>query len=169
MIPTEMDESKDHDLFHEQVGVFSKTPEPMLHFAPFAGQKRSRRPATPSQEHGLCPPLGFQPALVFRAYGACRPPGTFKRQPKSPNVHIWWSRRFKHHQNSTRRPPREGRKNQNCGGRVEKKREMLGGPAEGGSGSWTVQQLFAVLTCQSRINDSLLREGKRNVWSRPPK
>ena len=29
----------------------------------------------------------------------------FTRQPKSPNVHIRAPRRFKHHQNSTRRPP----------------------------------------------------------------
>ena len=27
--------------------------------------------------------------------------------PRTPNVHIWGSRRFKNHQNSTRRPPRE--------------------------------------------------------------
>ena len=37
----------------------------------------------------------------------------------------------KHHQNSTRRPLREGRKKETCGGRG-KKREILGGPAEGG-------------------------------------
>ena len=37
-----------------------------------------------------------------------------------------------HHQNSTRRSPRKRRKNENCGGRGEKKSEILGGPAEGG-------------------------------------
>ena len=39
----------------------------------------------------------------------------------------------KHHQNSTRRPPREGRKNENCGGRRDKKSEILGGPGGGRS------------------------------------
>ena len=48
-------------------------------------------------------------------------------------VEFWWclKRRAKHHQNSTRRNRREGRKNENCGGRGEKKRNV-GGPAEGG-------------------------------------
>ena len=41
--------------------------------------------------------------------------------PRTPNVHISGPRRFKHHQNSMRRHPREGRKNENCGGRVKKK------------------------------------------------
>ena len=40
----------------------------------------------------------------------------------------------KHHQNSTRRPPRERRKNEISGGREQKKREILGGPGEGRSG-----------------------------------
>ena len=51
-------------------------------------------------------------------------------------VEFWWclKRRGnqKHRQNSTRRPRREGRKNENCGGRG-KKSEILGRPAEGGS------------------------------------
>ena len=52
------------------------------------------------------------------------PAGTlqgFTRQPESPNVHARGSR-LKHHQNSTRRPPREGEKNENCGGRGKKAR-----------------------------------------------
>ena len=40
------------------------------------------------------------------------------------------SRRFKHHQNSTRRLPGEGRNKENCGGRV-KNREILGLPPFG--------------------------------------
>ena len=43
-------------------------------------------------------------------------------------------RRFKHHQNSTRRTPRERRKNEISGGREKKKSEILGGPGEGRSG-----------------------------------
>ena len=54
-------------------------------------------------------------------------------------MHIRGSRRFKHHQNSTGRPPREGRKKEKCEGRGKKKRENLGrsgegGPPEGGPG-----------------------------------
>ena len=47
--------------------------------------------------------------------------GASHDSPRTPNVHISGSRRFKHHQNSTKGPPREGRK---------KKSENLGGPAE---------------------------------------
>ena len=35
-------------------------------------------------------------------------------------------RRFKHHPNSTKGPQREGEKKENCGGRGQKKREILG-------------------------------------------
>ena len=35
-----------------------------------------------------------------------------------------WHRRFKHHQNSTIRPPREGKMKENCGGRVKKERKF---------------------------------------------
>ena len=41
----------------------------------------------------------------------------------------------KHHQNSNERSSERGRKNENCGGRGEKKSEILGGPAEGRSGA----------------------------------
>ena len=40
-----------------------------------------------------------------------------------------WQRRFKHHQNSTRRPPEREKERKGVG---EKKREILGCPAEGG-------------------------------------
>ena len=46
------------------------------------------------------------------------------RRPQKPS---------KNHQNSTKGFPREGRQNENCGGRG-KKSEILGGPAEGRSG-----------------------------------
>ena len=39
----------------------------------------------------------------------------------------------KHHQNSTRRSPRERRKNEISCGRDKEESEILGGPAEGGS------------------------------------
>ena len=45
----------------------------------------------------------------------------FTRQPESPNVRV---PAFKHHQNSTRRPPREGRKERNRGGRGKKERNF---------------------------------------------
>ena len=40
--------------------------------------------------------------------------------PTTPNVHIRGSRRFKHHQNSTRRPPEREKKNENEGREKEK-------------------------------------------------
>ena len=40
-------------------------------------------------------------------------------------------RRFKHHQNSTRKPPEREGKNEISGGRVQKKREILGPPPFG--------------------------------------
>ena len=51
--------------------------------------------------------------------------------PRTPNVHISGPRRFKHHQKSTKGPPREGEKKENCGGRSGKKREILGSPPFG--------------------------------------
>ena len=39
---------------------------------------------------------------------------------RAPNVHISKPKRFKHHKNSTRRPPRESRKNKTCGGEGKK-------------------------------------------------
>ena len=65
----------------------------------------------------------------------------FTRQPESPNVHNSRARRFKHHQNSTKRPPRERRKKEKLwAGEGKKKREILGLPPFGapsflGSGS----------------------------------
>ena len=44
----------------------------------------------------------------------------FPKSPRTPNVHIRGSQRLKNNQNSTRRPPREGRKKENCGGRGKK-------------------------------------------------
>ena len=40
-------------------------------------------------------------------------------------MHIHGSRRFKHHQNSTRRPPETKKKSENWSGRGQKKREIL--------------------------------------------
>ena len=43
------------------------------------------------------------------------------RQPEnSKRAHLRAPAFTKHHQNSTKRPPREGRKKNNCGGRVKK-------------------------------------------------
>ena len=46
--------------------------------------------------------------------------GASHDSPRTPNVHISGPWRFKHHQNSTKGPPREGEKNENCGGRGKK-------------------------------------------------
>ena len=64
----------------------------------------------------------------------------FTGQPEGENKHIGGPDRPKHHQNSTRRGPRERKKrhekiperekkNENGGGRRKKKRVILGGPA----------------------------------------
>ena len=55
----------------------------------------------------------------------------FTRQPESPNVHISGFRPSKTPTKVNERTPRERKKNENCGGRREKKSEILGGPAEG--------------------------------------
>ena len=52
-------------------------------------------------------------------------------QPESPNVHISGFRPSKTPTKFHERTPRERKKNANCGGRSEKKSEILGGPAEG--------------------------------------
>ena len=52
------------------------------------------------------------------------------------NVHFVWYSALNH--NSTRRPSREGRKNEHCGARG-KKRELFGGPAGGGAGAVEVE------------------------------
>ena len=57
--------------------------------------------------------------------------GASHDSPRNPTVHILVPRRSKHHQNSTRRPPREGRQKENCGGRGKQKREILGLPPFG--------------------------------------
>ena len=70
-------------------------------------------------------PEGWGGPKISRFFFFPLPPqsaGVSHGQPESPNVDIRVSRRFKHHQNSTRRPPRERRKKDNCGGRGKKKR-----------------------------------------------
>ena len=56
------------------------------------------------------------------------PAGVSDDSPRTPNVHILGPGLQNHHQDSTRRPPREGRKKEKCGGRGNKKREILGLP-----------------------------------------
>ena len=61
--------------------------------------------------------------------------------PAAPNVHVSGPRRFKHHQNSTRRHPRETQQERKWGREREKKSEILGGPVEGpSSGGGGVQR-----------------------------
>ena len=52
--------------------------------------------------------------------------GASHDSPRTPNVHISGPWRFKHHQNSTRRPPEREERVNICGGREKKKREILG-------------------------------------------
>ena len=52
--------------------------------------------------------------------------------PESPNVHMSWPRRFKKTPKFNEKTPRETQKERHGGGRVKKKSEILGGPAEGG-------------------------------------
>ena len=53
----------------------------------------------------------------------CKKPPGWTRQPVSPNVHSW-HRRFKHHQNSTMRPPGERKRAKMGGGRGKKGRHF---------------------------------------------
>ena len=55
----------------------------------------------------------------------------FTRQPESPNVHISGPPALQTPPKFHERTPRERKKKENCGGRREKKREILGCPAEG--------------------------------------
>ena len=45
--------------------------------------------------------------------------------PRTLNAHIWGHGASNHHQNSTKGPPREGEKNENCGGRREKRERNI--------------------------------------------
>ena len=88
----------------------------------------------------------------------------FTRQPESPNVHISGSQRFKkHHQNSTKGPPREGEKNENCGGRKEKKKRNFGrsgGGLSGGglSSAWLSSGGFGVQGSGFRVKNKMKSE-----------
>ena len=58
----------------------------------------------------------------------------FTRQPESPNVHISGFRNSKTPTKFHERTPREGKKNENCGGRREKKERNFGQSGGGLSG-----------------------------------
>ena len=130
--------------------------------------------------------------LSRRGFGAA---GASHDSPRTPNVHISGPPRFKHHQNSTR-PTREGEKNENCGGRVKKKREILGPTPFGAqhpSGpttlrcttlrgpkiqhpkigrtrkkSWPKSKLAEVDRARWRAGRHQLSEGEKNAVSFPP-
>ena len=57
--------------------------------------------------------------------------GASHDNPRTPNVNISGPRRFKHHQNSTRRHPKRGKNKRNLWWEREKKREFLGLPPFG--------------------------------------
>ena len=58
----------------------------------------------------------------------CETPAASGLAMRTPKCIFSGPRRFKHHQNSTKGPPREGGKNENCGGRREKKARNFGPP-----------------------------------------
>ena len=60
-----------------------------------------------------------------------RPPPGLHDNPRTPNVNISRPRRFKHHQNSTRRPQEREERKKNMWQDSEKKREFLGTPPFG--------------------------------------
>ena len=68
--------------------------------------------------------------------------GASHDNPRTPNVHISGSRRFKNTRNIQREDPqRERKRNEHWSGRGKKKSEIIGGPAEGvpgegGLGRW---------------------------------
>ena len=62
---------------------------------------------------------------------AAEPPGFHTTARESPNVHISGFRPSKTPTKFNERTPRERKKNENCGGRREKKSEILGCLAEG--------------------------------------
>ena len=76
-------------------------------------------------------PLPSPFSLFFSLWGSSRgilAAGASHDNPRTPNVHIEGSRRFKHHQNSSRTLPREGQKERKWEWERVKKREMLGSP-----------------------------------------
>ena len=90
--------------------------------------------AGPPSARPPCPGPTFLPRRLWGRRG-------FTRQPKnSKRAHFRTPALQKHHQNSTKGRPREGEKNENCGGRGKKKSEGRSGggcptegcPAEGG-------------------------------------
>ena len=89
------------------------------------------------------------------------PPGLAHDNQRTPNAHIWASRRFKHHQNSTNKTKREGEKNENCGGRGEKKARNFGPPPFG------APQLRAPQLRAPTLRGSTLR-GLHFFWVWPP-
>ena len=89
-------------------------------------------------------------SFSFCSVAVVVPAGASHDSPRTPNVHFQgW--RFKHHPNSTKGPQREGEKKENCGGRGQKKRDILGPtlrgttfsrfglPPFGGPGPWWSQ------------------------------
>ena len=71
------------------------------------------------------------PALHFRAFVSLwrplGPPG-LHTTTQELQTHTFKSRRFQHYQNSTRKPPRERRKNEISGGKEKKKGKISGPP-----------------------------------------
>ena len=86
-------------------------------------------------------PLSPGPPPLRRTRPSAGPPlrrtaGASHDSPRTPNVHISGTWRFKHHQNSTKRPPRERTKKEKCGGKGGKKSDILGPPPFGPPTLW---------------------------------
>ena len=99
------------------------------------GQKRKKFPWTPLrwtlQNFALFFFPSPRPFLLFLSLSGCLLV-EFVVGASHENVHISGPRRFKHHQNSTRRPPKREEKNEFCVGRGKKKRGISGAPPFGG-------------------------------------
>ena len=69
---------------------------------------------------GRSPQMYASGVLGSSATAPPKPPGLHTDSPRAQTCTFERPDLQKHHQNSTRRPPRERRKNENCGGRGEK-------------------------------------------------
>ena len=109
------------------------------------GEGGSPAPKEWGNQKGAVPkggfPKGGRPKRAGCTFGlsGCRVkrplgPGASHDSPRTPNVHISGPGASKHHQNSTKRPPREGRKSEHLLWEREKMRNFRGEGSGGGEG-----------------------------------
>ena len=66
----------------------------------------------------------WDPQMCKFGLSGCGPPGLAHDSPRTPNVHIWWPRRFKTPPKFHEKTPRETQKQRNGGGRGKKTRNL---------------------------------------------